>query len=156
MRGLRGLQGRSPSFATMRPPACGGHTPALDRGSRGCCPPSPRRAGYTCLWRSALQLVEVGPAFRRRYFMHWVHKNHAEAALDFQVRCWNAKGCPSFAQAGTVFSVLPEGLSAPCRFALDILAMYTFHIGSCRSSITNSSTLRIKFLQDLIHEGFGT
>ena len=82
-----------------------------------------KSAGFICQWRGSLQLSEIAPASRRRYFLIFVHKDH-QCDVQFQPRAWRALGFPTLEQARAYFPCLPNELLAPCVLNPEVLSLY--------------------------------
>ena len=82
-----------------------------------------RSAGYICCWRAPLQLAEVCPASRKRYFLLFA-REEAAARVDFKAQVWQALGFPSMLKAQAYFPVLPQGLLQPCLLSHSVMELY--------------------------------
>ena len=82
-----------------------------------------REAGYVCQWRAPLQLAELAPASRKRYFLIFV-REHRYQSVDFQARHWRALGFPSMSAAQAFFPHLPRDLLQPCLLDPSTMDMY--------------------------------
>ena len=82
------------------------------------------QADYFCVWQASLNLAEVAPTVRRRFFMIWLHNEHRSWAPQFQDSRWQAQGFPSLAAADAVFRVLPQALLDPCMLPEPIMQLY--------------------------------
>ena len=83
-----------------------------------------QQADFECVWRASLQLAEISPSFRSRFFMVWVHNDFRHLAGRFHDSRWIAKGFPSLQEANVIFDSLPPALLEPCMLAPDVLSMY--------------------------------
>ena len=82
-----------------------------------------RSAGYVCQWRSSLQLSEIAPASRKRYFLVFVHQDFA-VDVSFCARTWVTLGFPSMLDAQAYFPHLPGGLLQPCQLSHEVMELY--------------------------------
>ena len=83
-----------------------------------------RQAGFVCVWRASVQLAEVSPSYRCRFFMVWIHHSCQHLAQRFQDSRWVARGFPSLQAADTIFASLPQPLLEPCLLSPEVLNMY--------------------------------
>ena len=82
-----------------------------------------RAAGFECQWRAPLQLAELAPASRTRFFLIFT-REHRASTITFTARHWRALGFPSLAKAEAFFPSMPAALLAPCQLEPDVLEMY--------------------------------
>ena len=81
--------------------------------------------GYQCIWRRSLQLSEVGPVARKRFFMILKHVTHVDPCPDdVGGLVWRSRSFPSFADVKAHFEQLPEALLQPCLMSPEVLAAY--------------------------------
>ena len=83
-----------------------------------------RQAGYCCRWKATLQLSDVAPASRRRFFMVWVREEWPSQPKHVADCRWQPNGRSTFASAKAVFDCLPKGLLEPCMLEPDVLQLY--------------------------------
>ena len=81
--------------------------------------------GYQCVWRRSLQLSEVGPVARKRFFMLLKHITHPDPCPShLQGVVWKSRSFPSFADLGAHFQHLPADLLQPCLLQPEVLSQY--------------------------------
>ena len=82
-----------------------------------------RRAGYCCRWKATLQLSDIAPASRRRFFMVWVREEWPSQPKHVADCRWQPNGRSTLASAKAVFDCLPKGLLEPCMLEPDVLQL---------------------------------
>ena len=84
-----------------------------------------KEAGYECVSQQSLQLSEVAPTWRRRFFLIFCHEQHRhEAQLPLQVCQWQPHPRPSLAGQKAYFPILPAQLLKHCQLTEDLLSFY--------------------------------
>ena len=84
-----------------------------------------KEAGYDCVSQQSLQLSEVAPSWRRRFFLIFCHVQHRhEAQLPLQVCQWQPHPRPSLAGQKAYFPILPAQLLKHCQLTEDLLSFY--------------------------------
>ena len=84
-----------------------------------------KEAGYDCVSQQSLQLSEVAPTWRRRFFLIFCHVQHRhEAQLPLQVCQWQPHPRPSLAGQKAYFPILPAQLLKHCQLTEDLLSFY--------------------------------
>ena len=82
-------------------------------------------AGYQCVWRRSLQLAEVGPVARKRFFLILRHVSHSDPCPpNLQGIVWRSRAFPSFADVDAYFEHLPEPVLSPCLLSPQVLDLY--------------------------------
>ncbi|OLP95288.1 hypothetical protein AK812_SmicGene22606 [Symbiodinium microadriaticum] len=82
-------------------------------------------AGYSCVYEQALQLSEVAPTWRKRFFLIFCNKACGRLSQGpLQVVDWHAHPRPSLARLRAYFPVLPNKLLKPCRLEPQVLDVY--------------------------------
>ena len=81
-------------------------------------------AGYECAWRGLLQLAEVAPVSRPRYFLIWLHRDAKSTSKQIVASVWQALGFPSLRKMDVLFPFLPAALLDPCCLSQETLAAY--------------------------------
>ena len=81
--------------------------------------------GYTCVYEQALQLSEVAPTWRKRFFLIFCYKDSGRLSQGpLHVMNWHAHPRPSLAGLRAYFPVLPSKLLKPCRLESQVLDVY--------------------------------
>ena len=81
--------------------------------------------GYVCVWKKSLQLSEVAPTARKRFFLIFRHKSSTAQPLQQLLDAiWHTKPYPTFADMKAHFPHIPEMLLAPCRISDSVLQVY--------------------------------
>ena len=83
-----------------------------------------RAAGFLCRWRASLQLGDVAPAYRRRYFMIWAREDWTTDEVPFKDCRLQAVPNSNFATTKAVFDTLPRHLLEPCILSPEVLKLY--------------------------------
>ena len=81
-------------------------------------------AGFRCAWRGSLQLAEVAPSFRARYFLIWIHGSAGPHDVQIVATAWQAVKKPTLRNMDALFTVLPTPLLQPCQLSAEVLSMY--------------------------------
>ena len=82
------------------------------------------QAGFSCVWRGSLQLSDIAPTSRRRYFLVWRHRENGSDHLPFQHTSWMSLKAPSLRACRALFDHLPSPLLAPCMLSSEVMQMY--------------------------------
>ena len=80
--------------------------------------------GMCCIWKASLQLGEISPAYRRRFFMVFLRDGTDLDQSLFKNCRWLSSGPPSFASAKAFFKYLPKEILAPCILTQETMQLY--------------------------------
>ena len=80
-------------------------------------------AGFACVWKAPLELGEVGPATRKRFFLLFADPARLQFS-NFTDSTWRALGFPSLVHAQAFFPHLPSPLLQPCVPTPEVLQLY--------------------------------